>query len=132
MKKVNLKINPWVLSVFILAVSLVVVFVVPKIAVFETDEVTDKTLTIRDLIAIEHALDLYQLNTFRYPSEVEGLHVLLKTSDNRGYLLNIPTDPWGNDYQYKVNSDSEVEVFSMGPDGVVSHDDIYNTNYVAQ
>jgi type II secretion system protein G len=41
------------------------------------------------------ALKLYKLDTKRYPTEAEGLAVLVAGSP-RPYLDKLPTDPWGH------------------------------------
>ncbi len=35
----------------------------------------------------------------------------------------IPLDPWRNDYQYSKTSDTEYELYCMGPDGNSGSDD---------
>jgi general secretion pathway protein G len=58
---------------------------------------------------IGQALDLYKLETGRYPSSSEGLQALIAqpagaTNWNGPYWKKstIPKDPWGNDYRYTV------------------------------
>ncbi|MDA8619631.1 type II secretion system major pseudopilin GspG [Luminiphilus sp.] len=77
-------------------------------------------IQIRDL---EQALELYKLDVGRFPREGEGLEALVRQpSGTRGwngpYLKKdeIPDDPWGNSYEYRV-SGSSVEIISLGADG---------------
>jgi len=77
-------------------------------------------IQIRDL---EQALELYKLDVGRFPRESEGLEALvLKPSGAKGwngpYLKKdeIPQDPWGNAYEYRV-SGSSIEITSLGADG---------------
>jgi general secretion pathway protein G len=83
------------------------------------------------------ALDLYELDNGRYPSTEQGLEALrIKPSSfpeprnwNGPYLKRPPVDPWGNPYQYKYPSTRagvDFELYSLGPDGVESADDIGN------
>ncbi len=71
------------------------------------------------------ALDLYRMDSGRYPTSEQGLNAL------GPYLKKkkIPKDPWGHDYLYVSpgahNKDS-YDLTSLGPDGVESSDDITN------
>ena len=83
------------------------------------------------------ALDLYELDNGRYPTTEQGLEALRTkpTSSpeprnwNGPYLRRAPVDPWGNAYQYRYPStrkDVDYELYSLGPDGVESGDNIGN------
>jgi general secretion pathway protein G len=71
------------------------------------------------------ALDLYKLETGRYPTTQEGLQALVQpppgvTGWNGPYLKKkaVPKDPWGNDYRYASPSPhGEYEIRSLGADG---------------
>lgn len=74
---------------------------------------------------IEKALDVFHLDTGRYPNAGEGLQALIARPGNVAvwngpYLRSgIPTDPWGNAYQYKYPAaNGGVEILSYGADGV--------------
>ena len=45
----------------------------------------------------------------------EGLEAL--TDGDQPFLHEIPRDPWGNEYIYRVTTDEEFEVLSAGSDG---------------
>ncbi|MEZ5536386.1 MAG: type II secretion system major pseudopilin GspG [Thiolinea sp.] len=79
------------------------------------------------------ALDMYRMHNSRYPTSDQGLKALVeKPGDARrwqkgGYLKGskVPLDPWDNPYVYNVPGRSgEFEVYSLGPDGRESDDDI--------
>ncbi|MCB1875237.1 MAG: type II secretion system major pseudopilin GspG [Chromatiales bacterium] len=78
-------------------------------------------LQIQDMAA---ALDLYRLDVGRYPNNQEGLQALVEapaggTRWNGPYLKkkNIPLDPWGNPYQYKMPGEHETfDLFTLGQD----------------
>jgi general secretion pathway protein G len=83
------------------------------------------------------ALDLYELDNGRYPTTEQGLSALRgkpsgfpeATNWNGPYLKRQPKDPWDNPYQYKCPSTHEgndYDLYSLGPDGVESDDDIGN------
>jgi general secretion pathway protein G len=72
------------------------------------------------------SLDLFYLDTGRYPTTAEGLEALAeRPADtaiwNGPYLKGgrVPSDPWGHPYQYRspVDHDPPYEIISLGPDG---------------
>lgn len=74
---------------------------------------------------IASALDLYYLDTGRYPSTEEGLAALVRrpaaTVAWSGPYLKTPTvpkDPWGHDYLYRApGQNGPYDVGSLGPEG---------------
>ncbi len=85
------------------------------------------------------ALDLYKLDTAAYPTTEQGLAALINqptaapvpTKWSGPYLKKkkIPKDPWSRDYAYAfpgTHNSGEYDLFSLGPDGVESKDDITN------
>ena len=70
-----------------------------------------------------------------YPSTEEGLEALTKkpsddaTNWQGPYVKRLSDDPWGNPYQYafpgEQNPDT-YDIWSWGPDGQESEDDIGN------
>jgi general secretion pathway protein G len=72
------------------------------------------------------ALDLFYMDTGRYPTSSEGLAALVqRPSDvevwNGPYIKNsrVPADPWGRNYQYRspINHLPPYEIISLGSDG---------------
>lgn len=72
------------------------------------------------------SLDLFNLDTGRYPTTAEGLDALVeRPADvavwNGPYLKGgrVPVDPWGNAYHYQspVDHDPPYEIVSYGSDG---------------
>lgn len=74
------------------------------------------------------AIETFRLEVGRLPTTEEGLSVLYKApSDERArarwrgpYLdENVPTDPWGNPYQYAIpgRDGMPFAIYSMGADG---------------
>jgi len=83
-----------------------------------------------DVNAIRNALDMYEIDNGRYPTSDEGLGVLVGGGE-RDYLRGgaVPDDPWGNAYAYRFpaeRSSDAFDVYSLGPDGRESNDDIGN------
>lgn len=84
---------------------------------------------------LETPLTAYRVNMGRYPSTEEGLAALVsKPSDEavnwRGpYVKKMNPDPWGTPYQYRYpgeRNSGSYDLWSLGPDGVESDDDIGN------
>ena len=74
--------------------------------------------------AFEQALDLYRLDTGRYPTTEEGLGALLIAPAgaarwNGPYLdgNSVPTDPWGYAYVYRVpGTEGDYDLYTLGAD----------------
>ncbi|OYU72153.1 MAG: type II secretion system protein GspG, partial [Alphaproteobacteria bacterium PA3] len=59
-----------------------------------------------DIATLSQAVEMYRLNTLRYPDGAEGLNALLGGTSTApgstgGYIRKLPKDPWGKDYQYR-------------------------------
>lgn len=69
-------------------------------------------------------LDMYRLDTGRYPTTQEGLEALIDAPPgvnrwNGPYLKkeSIPKDPWGHEYQYRSPGEHGLfDVYSLGAD----------------
>lgn len=80
------------------------------------------------------ALDMFEMDIGRYPTQEEGLAALRSNpgslSDWKGpYLKKDPTDPWGKAYIYKFpgSHNNDYDLFSTGPNGIEGDkDDIVN------
>ncbi|MDA9763844.1 MAG: type II secretion system major pseudopilin GspG [Opitutales bacterium] len=76
----------------------------------------------------------YRIDNGRYPNSEEGLQALVTAPNNsqnwKGpYMDEMPNDPWGSDYQYRMpgkNNPDSYDIYSFGKDGVESADDIGN------
>ena len=70
-------------------------------------------------------LDLFKLDVGRYPTDDEGLRVLVESGDNimgwNGPYLRkkrLPLDPWNNEYLYAVPGQGyDYDLFSLGANG---------------
>ena len=72
---------------------------------------------------IAKTLDIYKLDTGRYPTTAEGLAALDKKPGsvsgwNGPYMKDgVPTDPWGNPYRYaNPGPGGGLEILSLGAD----------------
>lgn len=77
---------------------------------------------VTQIESLRAALDLFLLDTGRYPNPREGLGALVADPGNlpgwRGpYLAEaLPVDPWGNPYRYRITREGRVEIASLGAD----------------
>lgn len=75
-----------------------------------------------DLAEIRNALDRFRLACDRYPSNKEGLSVLVVGGTIKGwngpYLAAPKLDPWSNPYVYRDLGGEFVSVSSLGADGL--------------
>lgn len=111
------------LLVVLVILSLVMGLVGPRVLGYLSDAKTrTASLQIDSLAA---ALDLYYLDLGRYPSQAEGLEVLVvaeagTTGWNGPYLQRseLPLDPWGRVYQYEApDANGTYKIISLGSDG---------------
>lgn len=118
-------------------IALIMGFVGPRVLSYLSDsKIKAAKIQISSLSA---AIDLYYLDTGKYPTTDEGLDVLVEKPQgadfwNGPYLKvsELPKDPWGNDYHYQPRSEKGAyTIVSFGPDGRESSgtdsDDITNT-----
>ena len=106
---------------------------------------TDKARAITtkaNLKMLHHAVAQFKMDTGRYPTEEEGLSVLIEPpSDVKGYQTggyldstDIPRDAWGNDFVYVAYPESgkPYMVVSYGADGQEGGEeydaDLYSTD----
>ncbi len=89
------------------------------------------------LVNLAIGLALYDLDAGDYPTTTQGLIALrgqpitepIPKQWNGPYIKNEPIDPWGRLYGYRfpgLNNKESFDLFSYGPDGVASEDDVFN------
>jgi len=109
--------------VVLVIIGLIMGLVGPRVLNYLTDaRVKAAKLQIE---ALSSALDLYFLDTGRYPSSSEGLQALVRKPGNidvwNGPYLKggqVPQDPWKNEYLYRApGQSSPFEIISLGADG---------------
>jgi general secretion pathway protein G len=109
--------------VVLVIIGLIMGLVGPRVLNYLTDaRVKAAKLQIE---AFSSALDLYYLDTGRYPSSSEGLQALVRRPGNTDvwngpYLKGgqVPADPWKNDYIYRApGQGAPFEIISLGADG---------------
>jgi general secretion pathway protein G len=118
---------------FSLIEILVVVVIIGILAAVVVPRVMDEpdrarvTKAKQDVQALVTALNMYKLDNFNYPSTEQGLEALVRPPSGQppapnwkegGYIDNLPTDPWGNEYQYlNPGVHGEIDVWSLGANG---------------
>jgi general secretion pathway protein G len=109
--------------VVLVIIGLIMGLVGPRVLNYLTDaRIKAARLQIE---ALSNALDLYYLDTGRYPASNEGLSALVKRPGNVNtwngpYIKGdiVPLDPWGNPYVYRSPGDrAPYEIVSLGSDG---------------
>ena len=74
----------------------------------------------REIATICAALETFNAEYGRYPSEEEGLEILNKKTDKfpEPLMKGRPIDPWGRPYQYnQPGRNATYEVICLGADG---------------
>jgi len=122
---------------FTLIELILVVIIIGALAAMIMPRLTGRSEQAKIIIAktditanIAMALDLYELDNGKYPGSLQML------SSNPGglrnwngpYIKKKPIDPWGNEYQYKYppSQSTDYDLYSLGPDGIESDDDVVN------
>jgi general secretion pathway protein G len=109
--------------VVITIIALIMALVGPRVLNF-LGESKAKAAKIQ-IQSLASALDLYALDTGRYPSSSEGLEALMQRPGGVGswsgpYLKGdvIPKDPWGHQYVYRSPGQrGPYDILSYGSDG---------------
>jgi general secretion pathway protein G len=113
------------MMIVLVIIGIVAALVVPNV-IGRPDEARG-AVAIADLRTISASLEMYRLDNRMYPTTAQGLAALSeKPADaplppnwvSGGYLSQVPTDPWGNPYVYRVEgSGGGYTLVSLGADG---------------
>ena len=117
---------------FTLIEILVVVVILGILAAIVVPRFLDKpdeariTRAAADIESIEQALAMFKLDNGFYPSTEQGLEALVtkpetgripKKYPERGYLKNVPVDPWDSPYVYlSPGVHDDIDIISYGAD----------------
>jgi len=98
-------------------------FVAPKVVGY-LGKAKSQTATTQ-IDSLRSTLDLFLLDTGRYPTVKAGLSALVMNDGrtpgwNGPYLgdRTVPVDPWGNAYLYALSATGQPQITSLGADGV--------------
>jgi general secretion pathway protein G len=117
--------------VVVVILGILAAIIVPKI--MSRPEQARMVKAKQDILAIQSALDLYKLDN---ATTDQGLQALVTKPSSApvpqnwksdGYLQRLPTDPWGEAYQY-TNENDKLRIFSYGPKGKEGDSEIGNWN----
>lgn len=105
--------------------------VVPKFT--KRSQQAKETAAKTDIANMEVAIDSFEIDTGRYPTNTEGIEVLIEEPSNtkddwKGPYLKrgVPLDPWGKEYYYKQPgqyNEYGYDLHSAGPDGISGNED---------
>jgi len=124
------------IMVVVVILGILAAAVVPKIMSRPEQARIEKAK--HDITSLESALNIYKLDNYQYPSTDQGLEALVQKPSGSpqprnykkgGYIKKLNKDPWGQEYLYlSPGTHSDIDIFSLGPDGQQSEDDIGNWN----
>lgn len=96
---------------------------------------TAELTVVSDLISLGTQIEVFRKNYQRYPTSAEGLDVLVHRPTDPTIakkwwqqMLFIDPDPWHRPFQYRcpgLRNSQSFDLFSLGPDGIESGDDVY-------
>ena len=124
------------IMVVVVILGILAAAVVPKIMSRPEQARIEKAK--HDIGALESALNIYKLDNYQYPSTDQGLESLVskpsgspqpRNYKSGGYIKKLNKDPWGQEYLYLFpGTHTDLDLYSLGPDGQPSDDDIGNWN----
>jgi general secretion pathway protein G len=109
-------------EVLLVLAILVILGAMVGVGVVQVKKGADKKAAKAQVGMFDEAINLYRIDVGSYPETLEDLRQApqgLRNPDKWAgpYLQKeLPTDPWGNDYQY-ANEGDDFRVWSFGPDG---------------
>ncbi len=124
------------IMVVVVILGILAAAVVPKIMSRPEQARIEKAK--HDVTALESALNIYKLDNYEYPTTDQGLEALVtkpsgspqpRNYKKGGYIKKLNKDPWGQEYLYLYpGTHTDLDLYSLGPDGQPSDDDIGNWN----
>ena len=107
-------------------IAILAALVIPKVV--GRSEQARQTAAHADLSSIKTSLDAFEVDNGFYPKNIQDLVTLPSNAKNwhGPYLEKIPTDPWGNNYNYSNpgrHNSSSYDLSSVGPDAKEGTDD---------
>ena len=112
------------LLIVIVILGLLMSLVAPKF--FNKLSTAERGIAATQMSAFETALDTYRLDLGKYPTKLEDLRSGKEPRWDGPYLpKDIPLDPWGNPYVYKIPGEdgNPYTIMSYGADGKLGGED---------
>ena len=112
------------LLLVLVILSVLIVIVAPRFA--GRSKQARVTAARVEVSQLEGQIDIFEIDTGRYPTTQEGLSALVEepsdVTDWHGPYIKrgLPKDPWGKEYVYKCPGQHNTEgydLYSYGPDG---------------
>jgi general secretion pathway protein G len=138
MRTMNRRRNAFTLIELLLVMVILVVLAGVVVTRFgnRTEQARDAAAKT-DIQAIDTAIEAFQVDCQRYPTNEEGLGALITAPAGvqdkwKGPYLkrnDLPVDPWNRPYNYRYpgsHNSAGYDLFSNGPDGREGGDDIDN------
>ena len=112
------------LMVVVIILGILATIIVPRI--LDRPEQARRTKARVQIKILQSSLQLYKLDTGRYPTTAEGLKALVTDPGVRGFRAGgylegseVPPDPWGHPYLYLApgTHSKDFDIESLGRDG---------------
>lgn len=113
------------LMVVIVIIGLLATVVMINVLPSQDRAMIEKTRA--DIAVLEQAVETYRLETLVFPQTGDGLQALIAAPRSLehperyrsgGYIRRLPSDPWGNAYQYVYpGRHTGYDIYSFGSDG---------------
>ena len=111
------------LMIVVVILGLLATMVMPKI--LDRPERARQVKAVAEIKSIEFALTAFLSDTGRLPTTAEGLQALVinpgvENYSSKGYLNDVPLDPWGKLYIYiqpSLHGNHDFDIESYGKDG---------------
>ena len=84
----------------------------------QADKANDGLATTQ-LKSLKSNCEAYRLYYKKFPDKLEDL---VNTPDNRKIIEEVPTDPWGNEYNFEKTG-NKIKLYSSGSDGLPNTED---------
>ena len=116
------------LMVVIVIIGLLTTVVVVNVLPSQDRAMVEKARA--DIKLLEQAVEMYRMDTLKYPTLDQGVDVLLTAPKGasfrkEGYIKLLPRDPWGNAYQYLYPGEhGTFDIYSFGADGRLGGEDL--------
>jgi len=112
------------IMVVVVILSILAALVVPKI--INRPEEARIVKAKQDVLTLQNALELYQLDNGFYPSTEQGLNALINKPNDppipehwSPYLKFLPKDPWGHAYLYNNPGEhGDIDIYTYGRTGM--------------